>query len=113
MTPLNIKAENLFHYRDKLQLESWHNNKYLSEDMKNFYIDIIESLNDSYFIQQNFETMFKEIGLIIKFLDYRGLNKDYSDFKNYMLKTDSPSETEIKAFFRKQKIKKILQTDNV
>ena len=102
----------LYHYKEKLQLESWHNNKYLSEEMKQFFKDIIQNSQDSDLLTNNrIHTLENDIRLMELFLNHKGTLNQYNKFKSYLLHVPYPTEVMLKNFFRKEKINRLLNNN--
>ena len=103
---------NLLPFKNRLRLESWDNNEILSQTMKEFYKEIIDSIsnleiqqdNNRFFINEKVQTM-------EKYLKYKYIDSEYERFEIF-IKT-SPTEAQIKSFFRKEKINQILNIENL
>jgi hypothetical protein len=98
--------------KNKLRLNTWDENNIFSPDMKDFYNLIIDKLteleSDLLFSKQTLLLVNDEVDIIKKYLNYKSLNTDLDTFKNFMYVTPNATDVEIKAFFRKKKIEKIL-----
>lgn len=99
---------NKYEHMNKLQLETWHNNTYMSEDIKNFYRDIINELEDFGTIKTRLINLESELSDIRLFLDAKGIKNDFTKFKSFMMSNPYADLNAIRGYFRKQKIEKIL-----
>ncbi len=92
-------------YIYSLQLEECDRNNNLSPEMKRFFRDIIHTMDD---ITSQLEANKTESRTIQNYLDYKNLKYDFTKFKNFILINPNSTENEIRAYFRKYKIEKIL-----
>lgn len=105
---------NLLPFKNRLRLESWESNDLLSQTMKEFYKEIIESIthleiqqdNNRFFVNEKVQTM-------EKYLKHKFIEDEYNRFEIFTKSNPTLSESEIKAFFRKEKINQILNMENV
>ncbi len=92
-------------HKQELQLESWNTNKYISEDMKNFYKDLILGMQN---ISSEVNVLKSEIKLMDIYLNNKNSKQDFSDFKRFIGSNSYADELTIKSYFRKKKIENIL-----
>ncbi len=100
--------KDVYQYKDRLQLESWQTNNYMSADMKQFYLDMIHNMQQMSMLSESIANLNKDVSDIKLYLDSKNLLNDFSKFQRYMMENPFADIDTIRAFFRKQKIEKIL-----
>ena len=103
----------LYHHRNNLKLESWDHNPYISPELKGFYIDIIEKIDYFDGLLYTYNSKMDDLRILEMYLDNKGTKNDFNNFRNFVIMKNNPSELEIKIYFRKEKIKKILNDDTI
>ena len=88
----------LYQYKEKLQLESWHHNKYLSEDMKQFFRDIIQNSQEHITMNNRIYTLENDIRVIELYLNNKGVLKQFTNFKHFIGNDLYTSDIKIKNF---------------
>ncbi len=95
--------------KNNLKLNDFEENKIFSSDMIKFYKTIMDSIerieNEIIFEKHN---NLHNFNTIETFLNYKSLRNEFSLYKEYLNSNPNATSTEIKSFFRKIKIEKIL-----
>jgi hypothetical protein len=105
---------NIYEFKSRLKLESWENNENLSGTMKDFYKKIIDCIHNLE-IQQNINKILvdEKVQTMEKYLKHKFIEDEYNRFEIFTKSNPTLSETEIKSFFRKEKINQILNMENI
>lgn len=102
---------NYYNHKEILQLESWQTNNYISQDMKNFYLDVLQALDDLENTKFRINNLEQDLSNIKFYLDAKGMKNEYTKFELFMQSNPQVDLNAVRAYFRKQKIAKILNEE--